>query len=167
MSVLPLCVEPHEVLRQRAVPVTHFTAELRRLARDLIDTMYANDGIGLAAPQIGRAVQVFVMNPWQERGRELVVVNPVLEAARGRASIVEGCLSVPETWDRVRRASRVHLTGHDVQGAPLALDAEGLVAIVCQHEFDHLQGRLFIDHLSWFRRRRVSRRLRRSSTRRR
>ena len=159
MSVRSLCVEPHRVLRVPAEPVQAFTEELRRLARDLIETMYANNGIGLAAPQVGRSVQLFVANPSQARGQELVVANPAIEWSRGRTGIVEGCLSLPETWERVRRAARIRMTGQDIGGKSLTLEAEGLLAIVLQHEFDHLQGRLFIDRLSWFRRRRLKRRV--------
>lgn len=122
------------------------------MARDMIETMYANDGIGLAAPQIGQGLQMFIANPSQQRGREVVVVNPVLEATEGRATIVEGCLSVPNVWERVRRAARVRLRGQDAGGKPLSIEADGLLAIVLQHEFDHLQGRLFTDRLSWWRR---------------
>jgi len=152
MSVHPLCVEPHPVLRQAARPVKVFSEELQQMARDLIETMYANDGIGLAAPQIGQDLQMFIANPSQERGREVVVVNPVLESSEGRAVIVEGCLSVPNVWERVKRAARVRLSGRDAEGEPLAIEADGLLAIVLQHECDHLQGRLFIDRLSWWRR---------------
>lgn len=127
--------------------------------RDMIETMYAHDGIGLAAPQVGRDLQVFVANPSQRRGQELVVVNPVLEVATGRSKIVEGCLSLPDVWERVQRAARVRLSGRDACGTPLVVEADGLLAIALQHECDHLQGRLFIDRLSWFRRRRLAARL--------
>ncbi len=157
MSVRPLCLEPDPVLRTPARRVEAFTSGLRRLARDLIDTMYAHQGIGLAAPQIGCELQVFVVSPSQARGRELVVANPVLEIANGKASIIEGCLSLPETWERVRRASQVRLRGQDILGNALALEADGLLAIILQHEVDHLQGRLFIDRLSWIRRQCIKR----------
>ena len=160
MSVLPLCLQPHPGLRKPAQPVAQVDEAIRRLARDLIDTMYASDGIGLAAPQVGRDVQLFVASPTQERGRELIVANPVLEARRGRARVVEGCLSVPQVWEKVTRAARVRLRGLDQHGRPMALDADGLLAIVLQHEVDHLHGRLFIDHLSWWRRHRLARRVR-------
>lgn len=150
MAVLPLCTVPHPVLRAKARVVEAFTDDVRQLARDLIETMYANDGIGLAAPQIGRGVQVFVANPSRQRGRELVVINPALEAATGRARVVEGCLSLPNVWEPVKRAARVRMTGHDAFGTPLAVEADGLLAIALQHEFDHLQGLLFIDRLPWF-----------------
>ena len=154
-----MCLAPHPMLRTKARPVQAFTNELRRLAQDLVETMYAHEGIGLAAPQIGQGVQVFVANPSQQRGREVVVVNPVLEAMEGRVSLVEGCLSLPDIWERVKRAARVRLRGQDAFGKPLVVDAGGLLAIALQHEFDHLQGRLFIDRLSWFRRRRLGKRV--------
>ena len=122
------------------------------MARDMIETMYANDGIGLAAPQIGQDLQLFIANPSQERGKEVIIVNPILESAEGRAVIIEGCLSLPNVWERVRRAAHVRLTGQDLGGRPMAIEADGLLAIVLQHEVDHLQGRLFIDRLSWWRR---------------
>lgn len=131
--------------------------DVRSLARSLIETVRANNGIGLAAPQIGRDVQVFVAGPSQVRGEELVVVNPVIVTTRGRTSITEGCLSLPNVWERITRAAYIHMRGHDVSGNPLDVHADGLLAIVLQHEFDHLQGRLFIDRLSWLRRRRVGR----------
>ena len=148
------------MLRAPARPVERCGDDLRRLVRDLIDTMYANDGIGLAAPQIGSDLQVFVANPTQQRGKEFVVVNPVLEAVRGRARVVEGCLSLPKMWEKVRRGAHVNLSGLNVDGQPITVEADGLFAIVLQHELDHLHGRLFIDRLSWFRRRRLIRRLR-------
>lgn len=155
MSVRPLCLEPHPALRRSARPVAAFAKELRHVVRDLIDTMYANNGIGLAAPQIGLDLQVFVASPAQERGREVVMVNPVLERSTGRAGVTEGCLSVPDRWEQIRRAASVQMRAHDVTGRLFHLEASGLLAIVLQHEFDHLQGQLFIDRLPWFRRGRL------------
>jgi len=155
MAVRPLCLVPDPVLRGRARLVEAFSEDIRRLVQDLIETMHANDGIGLAAPQIGCDLQVFVANPSQRSGQEVVMINPNLEAASGRAGMVEGCLSLPEIWEKVRRAARIRMSGLDAVGKPLVVDAEGLLAIALQHEFDHLQGRLFIDHLSWARRMRL------------
>ena len=166
MSALPLCVEPHPVLRVRSRPVGARSEEIVRLVRDMIETMYANDGIGLAAPQIGRDLQLFIANPSHIRGNELVMLNPVLDEVRGRASIVEGCLSLPDVWERVTRAARVRLSGQDLSGNPVTIEAEGLMAVVLQHELDHLHGRLFIDRLSWFRQRRLKARASRSGRRR-
>ena len=157
MADLPLCVLPDPILRQKARPVTAFDGALQRLVEDLIETMYAHDGIGIAAPQVGRNLQVFVANPSRTRGRELVLVNPALERRSGSARVVEGCLSVPDVWERVARAARVRVCGSDSLGHPVAADADGLLAIVLQHELDHLQGRLFVDRLPWLRRRRAMR----------
>ena len=161
MSVRALTLAPEPVLRLEAKPVTRFTPQLRALARDMIDTMYAYDGIGLAAPQVGESLQFFVANITEQRGRELVIANPVLESQAGRAEVVEGCLSLPKLWHRVKRSARITLSGQDLEGQPVRLDnVEGLLAIVLQHEVDHLLGRLFIDRLSWFQRRRLGLRAR-------
>jgi len=156
MSIHTLCVDPHPVLRRAAQPIDTFTNDVRRLARDMIETMYANEGIGLAAPQVGEGIQLLVANPSHRRGQELVVTNPVLAATRGKAAVIEGCLSLPHIWERVVRAAHVRLTGQDMWGKPLTLETEGLLAIVLQHEVDHLQGRLFIDRVSWARRCRIA-----------
>lgn len=156
MSVVSLCCEPHPVLRQKAEPVKRITREVRRLVRDMVDTMHANDGIGLAAPQIGCNLQIFVANPSQRKGEEMVVLNPVMEGMRGRACLVEGCLSLPNIWERVKRAHSVRMRGENLEGKPWSVETDGLLAIILQHEFDHLQGQLFIDRLSWFRRKRLS-----------
>jgi len=147
MAVRPLCVMPHEVLRTVAAPITRFTKDVSTLVRDLVDTMHAHDGVGLAAPQIGCGVQVFVVSPSQRLGTALAVVNPILERTSGHAEIVEGCLSLPDVWDTVRRSASVRLRGQDPLGKPLRVDAEGLLAIVIQHELDHLKGRLFTDRV--------------------
>lgn len=152
MGVQLLRVKPDGMLRASAKPVEAFTAAVRALARDLTDTMYANDGIGIAAPQIGCALQLFVASPSQRRGAELVVANPVLDHAEGRTTMVEGCLSVPKVWERVRRSASVRVSGQDLFGRPLVIEATGLLAVVLQHECDHLQGRLFIDRLPCWRR---------------
>ncbi len=149
MSVHPLCLAPHPTLRQPAQPIDEFTKQLRRLAADMIDTMHPHDGCGLAATQIGLNIQLFVANASRHRGKELIVTNPVIATAQGRAAVIEGCLSVPNLWERVTRAARVRITGQDLWGKPMSCDAEGLLAIILQHEIDHLQGRLFLDRLSW------------------
>ena len=152
MSIHPLCLDPHPTLRRPAQPIDAFTTQLRRVAADMIETMHAHDGVGLAAPQIGLNIQLFVANASRRRGKELIVTNPVIAMTQGRAAVVEGCLSVPNLWERVARAARVRITGQDVWGKPMACEADGLLAIILQHEIDHLRGRLFIDRLSWIRR---------------
>ncbi len=159
MSIRTLCTAPHQMLRSPAKAVERFTDELQTLADDLIETMYANAGIGLAAPQIGRLIQVFVANPSRQPGRELVIVNPTVRVLNGQTVVTEGCLSVPNVWGRVKRAACVHVQGQDPRGTPIDLEAGGLLAVVLQHEFDHLHGKLFIDRLSWPQRLRVHARL--------
>ncbi|MBI3312462.1 MAG: peptide deformylase [Candidatus Omnitrophica bacterium] len=136
---------PHETLRTVAEPIRRLTDDVHRLVDDLIETMHAHDGVGLAASQVGCSVQAFVANPTRQRGDELVVLNPVLESQSGHAVMVEGCLSLPEVWEEVPRWASVRLRGLDASGRPLDVKATGLLAIVIQHELDHLKGRLLID----------------------
>jgi len=138
---------PHEALRSVAAPISRLTDDLRALVDDLIETMHAHHGVGLAAPQIGRTVQVFVADASLQTGCDLVVVNPTLERVSGRMAIVEGCLSLPDTWERIPRWAAIRLKGQDPSGHPLSLEAEGLLAIVIQHELDHLHGLLMTDRL--------------------
>lgn len=147
MAIKPLCYLPHGGLRMPASPITRFTHELRLLVQDLMDTMCANNGVGLAAPQIGRGVRVFVASQSGNRKDAVAVINPVLEHGRGRDGVVEGCLSVPDAWGHVSRWASVSVRGRDPSGRPLRIRAKGLLAIILQHELDHLDGRLFIDRL--------------------
>lgn len=148
MAIQPLCYVPHVGLRTPASPIRHFDSNLRNVVQDLMDTMCANHGVGLAAPQIGQNVRVFVASPTGTRDDAVTMVNPVLEQGRGRDGIVEGCLSVPDVWGEVRRWASVSVRGQDVSGRPIRIKAKGLDAIILQHELDHLDGRLFIDRLS-------------------
>ena len=146
MSIRPLSIATHRVLRTNAAPVERFDAALRELVRDMIETMHAHRGIGLAAPQIGCLLQLFVVNPSSKPGAERVVINPVIERASGQAAILEGCLSLPEVWQRVARSAALRVRGVNEHGKRLVIQAKGLLAIALQHEIDHLQGRLIIDH---------------------
>lgn len=159
MSELPLTIEPHAVLRRPAEPVRRVDKRITKLIRDMIETMYANDGVGIAAPQVGVGLQLFIANPSEKKGKEMVVMNPTLEYLPGKQSITEGCLSVPGVWGKVRRYSKVRLRGLDAKGNPFGIEADGFYAIVLQHEFDHLQGTLFIDRLPWLKRQAVKRQL--------
>ena len=155
MSVRPLSAASDRVLRQSAQPVEVFGDEIRQLVEDLIETMYAHEGVGLAAPQVGIGRQVCVANPSQRPGQEWVIINPVLQESGGRTATVEGCLSLPKTWGRVKRAARVRVSGYDQRGRPIEVAADGLLAIVLQHELDHLHGHLFLDRLPWWHRHRL------------
>ncbi|WP_280457509.1 peptide deformylase [Nocardia carnea] len=133
------------ILRARATEVTEFGPELRQLVTDLTDTMYDDGGVGMAAPQIGVGLRVFVYDTRDARGH---LINPVWTALDEEEQIgQEGCLSIPGVNHDTRRAMRVRATGVDMNGAPVEFAAEGLLARCVQHETDHLDGILFIDRL--------------------
>lgn len=162
MSVRPIRVYPDPVLRVRCPEVTEFDDELGKLVRDMVETMHAAPGIGLAAPQIGveRRVAVVDLSVGEDPEALLVLVNPEILDGEGSESDVEGCLSIPDYTDKVTRPERIRVRARDVQGQPFELAADGLLARAIQHEQDHLDGILFIDHLRGLRRERAKRKLR-------
>ena len=141
---------PDPVLARKAVPVTEITDEIRTLAADMIETMYADKGIGLAAPQVGESVRLITIDLSGPEKREdpRVFVNPVLTNLEGEVESEEGCLSVVGYRTTVTRAERLHLSATDLDGNPVEMDADDLMAICLQHEVDHLNGILFIDKIS-------------------
>jgi peptide deformylase len=151
MAIREILVVPHPVLKQVSDPVAEVTDETRALMDDMLETMYAAPGIGLAAVQIGVPKRIIVMDLARE-GEEKqprYFVNPeILWASEETAPYEEGCLSVPEIYDEVERPARVKLRYLDYQGKVVEEDADGLFAVCIQHEMDHLEGVLFIDHLS-------------------
>ena len=146
MSVLPVRTMGDPVLRERARPVANFDKALRRLAADMVETMYDSNGVGLAAPQVGVSGRMFVFDDG-ETG-PMVVVNPELYDHEGEQDGEEGCLSLPGIYFNVKRAMKVKVRGSDVDGRPIELEGEGLLARIFQHENDHIDGILFIDRLS-------------------
>ncbi|HEY5656536.1 MAG TPA: peptide deformylase [Myxococcota bacterium] len=143
---------PDKRLRVVSRPIEAVTDEIRSLAQDLCDVMYDEPGIGLAAPQVGEAVRLVVIDTeWTEEDAErnpLILVNPVLSEHEGKITWTEGCLSVPDFEAEVERAERVRLRAHDLDGAEIDILAEGLRAVCFQHEVDHLDGVLYIDRIS-------------------
>lgn len=152
MAILPIRTLGDPVLREPARPVERFDAALRRLADDMIETMREAPGVGLAAPQVGRSVRLFVFDVGEG---PRAVANPVLSGHEGEQVGEEGCLSIPGLYFPVRRALRVVAEGVDLGGDPLRIEGEELVARVLQHEVDHLDGVLFIDRLDEEERRRA------------
>ncbi|AMV71046.1 peptide deformylase [Desulfuromonas carbonis] len=150
MAILRIYHYPEPVLKQPAAPVTVFDAELQRLAADMAETMYAAPGVGLAAPQVGVSQRLIVLDcAGREEPRQLLVaVNPEIIARAGESCEEEGCLSVPEYYAKVERSATVQVRYQDLAGVSQELEAEGLWAICFQHEIDHLNGILFVDHLS-------------------
>ena len=150
------------VLRQKAAPASSFDPDLAALVADLFDTMYYEKGVGLAAPQIGVATRVFVVDVEDELGRtRRAFVNPVILRREGTATAEEGCLSIPGFREDVKRYAFVEVEARDEAGNPFTLAAEGLLARAIQHELDHLDGTLFIDRLSPIKRKLLEARLKR------
>jgi peptide deformylase len=143
---------PDPQLKEISKPITQVTEELRELARDMIDVMYDEPGIGLAAPQVGASVRMFVIDTdWSDDDAEkspTVVINPEISHREGRITWEEGCLSVPDYTANVDRDATITLKGQDLDGNPIEERAEGLRAVCIQHEIDHLDGILFIDRIS-------------------
>jgi peptide deformylase len=143
---------PDKRLRGQSKPIAEVTEEIRALARDMLEVMYDEPGIGLAAPQVGEPVRLIVVDTeWTEEGAErnpLVLVNPEIAERSGTITWTEGCLSVPDFQAEVERSERVRLEARDLDGHAVSIEAEGLRAVCFQHEIDHLDGILFIDRIS-------------------
>ena len=150
MSVLEIHVLGSPILREQTVPVEGITDEIRRLSDDMFETMHAAKGIGLAAPQVGRKERLFVCDV---DGARYTFVNPELLYTEGRDKAEEGCLSIPEIFGDVERPAIARMRGLDLEGNLFEVEASDLLARCLQHELDHLNGRLFLDHLSILRRR--------------
>ena len=150
MALLNICTYPDPVLRRKAECVKNIDSDIKRLIDDMVDTMYDAPGVGLAANQVGRPLSVIVVDIRREECEYglIVLVNPKLVSARGELTYEEGCLSVPEYFANVKRHETVVVCGLDRDGKPLQIEANGLLAIVLQHEMDHLDGKLFIDRIS-------------------
>ncbi|WP_440866965.1 peptide deformylase [Symbiopectobacterium purcellii] len=159
MSVLQVLHFPDERLRTIAKPVAEVNAEIQRIVDDMFDTMYEEEGIGLAASQVDVHQRIIVIDVSEERDQRLVLINPELLEKDGDTGIEEGCLSIPETRALVPRAERVKVKALDREGTPFELEADGLLAICIQHEMDHLVGKLFIDYLSPLKRQRIRQKL--------
>ncbi|QZN95624.1 peptide deformylase [Symbiopectobacterium purcellii] len=159
MAVLQVLHFPDERLRTIAKPVAEVNAEIQRIVDDMFDTMYEEEGIGLAASQVDVHQRIIVIDVSEERDQRLVLINPELLEKDGDTGIEEGCLSIPETRALVPRAERVKVKALDREGNPFELEADGLLAICIQHEMDHLVGKLFIDYLSPLKRQRIRQKL--------
>ena len=143
---------PDKRLREASQPITEISDEIRTLAEDMLEVMYDEPGIGLAAPQVDEFFRLIVVDTeWTQEDAErspLVLVNPVLSEHEGEVTWTEGCLSVPDFEAEVERAERVCMTALDLDGNEVSIEASGLQAVCFQHEVDHLDGVLFIDHIS-------------------
>ena len=160
MALLPILRYPDPRLHRVARPVAEVDAAVRQLVDDMLETMYAADGVGLAATQVDVHRRVIVMDTSEQRRSPLVLINPeIIARSEEKALAEEGCLSVPQVYDRVERHARVTVRALGRDGAPFELEAEGLTAVCVQHEMDHLLGRVFVEYLSAFKRDRIRTRM--------
>jgi len=150
-NLLSVKLYGEEVLRKEAKPVAELTGEIRQFIADLTTTMYEKDGVGLAAPQVGRSLRIFVVDPfWFKEGHKknpYIFINPELKEFEGEESLEEGCLSLPDIFARVIRAQMVVIEGFNENWEKVRIVAEDLFARALQHEYDHLEGILFIDRV--------------------
>ena len=159
MSVLQVLHYPDERLRKVAKPVAQVTNDIKQIVDDMFETMYAEEGIGLAATQVDIHQRIIVIDVSEERNERLVLINPEILTKCGETGIEEGCLSIPEQRALVPRAEKVSVRALNRDGEQFKLDADGLLAICIQHEIDHLEGKLFIDYLSPLKRQRIRQKL--------
>ncbi len=159
MALRSILEYPDPRLRTRAQTVTTFDAALGTLIDDLLETMYAAPGIGLAATQVDVHQRLVVIDVSDERNAPLVIINPEIIEREGEAKTEEGCLSVPGIFDEIKRATRIRLRSHDRAGQVNESEYTDLLAVCIQHEMDHLEGKLFVDYLSQMKRERIRKKL--------
>jgi peptide deformylase len=159
--VREILIWPDPLLKKKAAPVTRVDDSIRALVNDLFETMYAADGVGLAAPQVGALKRIIVLDtsPRQPEAKSVAMINPEIVLAEGTTLYNEGCLSVPGEAEEVERAAEVTVRFIDPHGVRQEMRAEGLLAIAIQHETDHLNGVMFVDHISILKRELIRKRM--------
>jgi peptide deformylase len=159
MAVREIVIYPHPALRTVAEPVERVTDEIKQIVDDMAETMYAAPGVGLAAPQVGISKRIFVIDTAGEGEKPSLVVciNPRFLKKEGEILWEEGCLSFPGIHEDVTRAERVVVQALNRDGVQFEIEADGLTAIALQHEYDHLDGVLIVDHVSYFKKRQIER----------
>ena len=163
MHHLPILQHPDQRLRIKAAVVEHFDEKLADQAEKMLATMYDAKGIGLAGTQVDFHQRVIVIDVSENRDSPIKLVNPEIELIGETVSNEEGCLSIPGVYDSVKRSDRISVSAQAVDGSTLEMEAEDLLAICIQHECDHLDGILFIDHLSSLKRKRINEQLKKTS----
>jgi peptide deformylase len=159
MALLPILRFPDPRLKKVAAPVGEINENIRRLVRDMAETMYEAPGIGLAATQVNVHKRLIVIDTSETKDQLLVLINPRLDTLSGSQIHEEGCLSVPGIYDKVTRAEQVVVRYLDLAGEEQTLAAEGLLAVCIQHEIDHLEGKVFVEHLSQLKQTRIKTKL--------
>ena len=149
MPLLKIRTYPDPILKQKSTPLTEFGPKEQKLFDDMIKTMYVEDGVGLAAPQIGIPKRILIASPTLKEGEEFVIVNPEIVESSGREKAVEGCLSLPGVSGEVTRAKKIRLRFQDREGKPRDMEVKDFFARIVQHEVDHLNGVLLIDRVDF------------------
>ena len=165
MALLPILQYPDPRLHTVAVPVIVVNDKIRRLIKDMADTMYAAPGVGLAATQVDVHQRVIIIDISETHDQLKVFINPQIIASSGTSDCEEGCLSVPGIFEKVPRAERITVRALGAQGKPFELAADGLLAVCIQHEMDHLEGKVFVEYLSRLKQRRILAKLKKQQRR--
>jgi peptide deformylase len=160
MALLPILEFPDPRLRTVAKPVAEVTDEIRQLVKDMLETMYAAPGIGLAASQVDRHIRLLVLDISEDQSKPQVFINPTFEPISAETKAYdEGCLSIPGFYESVERPDLIRVSALDLQGLPQTTEADGLLSVCIQHEIDHLDGKLFVDYISTLKRNRIKAKL--------
>lgn len=159
MSILTILEFPDDRLRKKAAVVKVVDASIKKLADDMLQTMYESRGIGLAATQVNRQQRIIVIDISEEKNEPQYFINPEIIEKDGVEESEEGCLSVPGFYEKVKRAQHVRVKALDKEGKPFELEARDLLAVCLQHEIDHLDGKLFVDYISALKRQRIKTKL--------
>lgn len=159
MALLPILHYPDPRLHKVAAPVVRVDDKIRKLIKDMAETMYAAPGIGLAATQVDVHQRVIVIDISETRDRLQVLINPEILSAEGEEECEEGCLSVPGIYEKVTRAAKITVSALDGDGRSRTIEADGLLAVCIQHEMDHLVGRVFVEKLSQLKQKRITAKL--------
>ena len=165
MPLLPILQYPDPRLRTVAAPVTRVDDNIRRLIKDMTDTMYAAPGVGLAATQVDVHRRVIIVDVSETHDQLNVLINPEIIARSGASDCAEGCLSVPGIFEKVQRSERIRVHALDADGRPFEFDAEALLAVCIQHEMDHLEGKVFVEYLSRLKQQRILAKLKKQQRR--
>jgi peptide deformylase len=159
MAILEVLHFPDARLRNKAAPVKEIDADIKKIAENMLETMYAESGIGLAATQVNIQKRIVVIDLSEEKNEPLILINPDITKLEGSESMREGCLSVPDYYDIVERAENIEFNYKTLDNKLVTTNTDGLLAVCVQHEVDHLNGKLFIDYLSPLKRQRLKKKI--------
>jgi peptide deformylase len=159
MAILEVLHFPDDRLRNKAVTVEDISSETKEISINMLETMYAENGIGLAATQVNILKRIVVIDLSEEKNEPLILINPEITKFEGKETMREGCLSVPDYFDTVERAETIEFNYKTIENELVTMETDGLLAVCVQHEIDHLNGKLFIDYLSPLKRQRLKKKI--------